>query len=141
MASIFSRIISGDIPSRMLWEDDTCVSFLDVRPLSSGHALVVPRLEVDQWVDLPSATATHLMGVAHAVGTAQRAVFDPPRIGLMIAGFEVPHTHVHVLPIASMADLDFTNANGSPDPTALDQQLVDLRAALASAGHDSVSTR
>lgn len=137
MASIFSKIIEGQIPSRMLWEDDLCVSFLDVRPLSNGHALVVPRQETDLWTDLGASTAAHLTEVAHAVGRAQMAVFTPARIGLMIAGFEVPHTHLHVVPMNSMAQLDFAHANPNPDQSQLDEHLASLRAALDEAGHSS----
>lgn len=141
MASIFTMIIDGTIPSRMLWEDEHCVSFLDVRPLAPGHALVVPRLEVDQWIDLEPDLVAHLTGVAHAIGQAQMAVFSPQRIGLMIAGFEVPHTHIHVVPIETMAQLDFANADENADQAALDQHLADLRAALGGAGHSMVSSR
>lgn len=141
MAGIFTKIIDGDIPSRMLWEDDVCVSFLDVRPLARGHALVVPRSETDLWTDLDVDTATHLMHVAHGIGRAQMEVFAPARIGMMIAGFEVPHTHVHVVPIDSMDHLDFANADPAADPAVLDQQLLDLRAALEAHGHSGVSSR
>ncbi len=141
MASIFSKIIDGQIPSRMLWEDDMCVSFLDVRPLSAGHALVVPRQETDLWTDLGAPTAAHLTEVAHAIGRAQMAVFSPARVGLMIAGFEVPHTHLHVVPMNSMAQLDFTNADPNPDQGELDDHLALLRSALDEAGHSSVSSR
>ena len=132
MASIFTMIMNGDIPARMLHEDDVCVSFLDVRPLAPGHALVVPRAEIDQWTDLPAETVAHVMSVAHQVGNAQKAVFSPARIGLMIAGFEVPHAHIHVVPMNSMAQLDFANANTSPDTAEMDQHLAQLREALAS---------
>jgi histidine triad (HIT) family protein len=135
MATIFTRIIEGEIPSRMLWEDSSCVSFLDVRPLSEGHALVVPRVEIDKWTDLPTDLAAHLMTVAHAVGTAQMAVFGPARVGLMIAGFEVPHTHVHVVPMNSMAQLDFGNATTDPDSDVLDRHHELLRAQLREDGH------
>lgn len=131
MATLFTKIINGDIPSRMLWEDDTCVSFLDVRPLAPGHALVVPRVEIDQWTDLPAGTAAHVMTVAHRVGNAQMSVFSPARIGLMIAGFEVPHAHVHVVPMRSMAQLDFANADSSPDQADLDHYQEQLRTALS----------
>lgn len=141
MASIFSKIIDGQIPSRMLWEDEQCVSFLDVRPLATGHALVVPRQETDLWTDLGSSTAAHLTEVSHAIGRAQMAVFSPARIGLMIAGFEVPHTHIHVVPMTSMAQLDFTNADPNPDQEQLDVQLGLLRSALDDAGHSSVVSR
>lgn len=141
MASIFSKIIDGQIPSRMLWEDDICVSFLDVRPLAPGHALVVPRQETDLWTDLGATTAAHLTEVAHAIGRAQMATFSPARIGLMIAGFEVPHTHLHVVPMNSMAELDFTLADGNPDQESLDNYLELLRTELDGAGHSAVSRR
>lgn len=141
MATIFTRIIDGEIPARMLWEDEHCVSFLDVRPLADGHALVVPRSEVDHWFDLDDAVATHLMTVARNVARAQRAVFSPPRVGLMIAGFEVPHTHVHVVPMSSMAQLDFLNADANPDAAKLDGFLDELRRELRDAGHSEVSSR
>ncbi|MGB5756526.1 MAG: HIT family protein [Acidimicrobiales bacterium] len=141
MATIFSRIIAGEIPSRMVWEDDLCVVFLDVRPLAPGHCLVVPRAEVDQWTDLEPDTVARLTTVAHAVGRVQKDVFDPARIGLMIAGFEVPHVHVHVIPINTMANLDFATADTDPDQSRLDDQLVRLRAGLRQAGHAEVSSR
>ena len=77
MPTIFTRIIEGEIPARLLWEDDHCVAFLDVRPLAEGHALVVPRAEVDHWIDLEPEVAGHLLVVARAVGRAQRQVIGP----------------------------------------------------------------
>jgi len=130
MATIFTRIIDGEIPSRMIHSDDTCVSFLDVRPAAPGHALVVPRAEVDQWTDLDPNIASHCMLVAQRVGQAQKSVFSPARIGLLIAGFEVPHTHLHVIPINSMAPFDLANADTSPDPNALDTHMHALVEAL-----------
>lgn len=130
MATIYTRIIDGDIPGRFIWQDDVCVSFLDIRPLARGHALVVPRAEVDQWTELPAETATHLMGVAQRVGRAQKTLLQPARVGLMIAGFEVPHVHIHVVPMNSMAALDFSQANTNPDQADLDQLQADLEAEL-----------
>jgi len=141
MASIFTKIINGEIPARLLWEDGVCVSFLDVRPLAAGHALVVPKLEIDHWTDLDSTTTAHLMTTAHAVGQAQRQVFEPARIGLMIAGFEVPHTHLHVVPMQTMAQLDFATANTNPDQAELDDQLIRLKDALTALGHSGAVAR
>ncbi len=131
MAGIFASIISGDIPARFIFRDDTCVSFMDARPLARGHALVVPRAEIDQWTDLPPEVASHLMAVAQRVGNAQMELLSPARIGLVIAGFEVPHTHVHVVPVNSMADFDFRKADPSPDPDDLDWLCEQLSAMLA----------
>ena len=130
MPSIFTRIIDGEIPGRFVWQDDVCVAFLDVRPLAHGHTLVVPRVEVDQWTDLAPTTVSHLMAVAHRVGRAQKELLAPARIGLMIAGFEVPHVHVHVVPMNEMGDLDFANADSRPDQHALDVIRERLETAL-----------
>ena len=131
MPSIFTRIIDGEIPARFVWTDEICVAFLDVRPLAHGHVLVVPRVEVDQWTDLDAATAAHLMAVAHKIAQSQKALLAPARVGLMIAGFEVPHVHVHVVPINGMRDLDFAHADTDPDQAALDELREQLAAALA----------
>jgi len=137
MASIFSRIIAGDIPGRIVWDDDTCVVMVDIRPLHRGHCLVIPKQEVDHWVDLDSTTVQHLTGVAHIVAGVQQSVFRPERVGLMIAGFEVPHTHMHVIPIDTMADLNFANADTNADPEDLDRVAELLRDGLIAAGHEA----
>ena len=139
MASIFTRIIDGDIPGRIVWADDVCVAMVDIRPLHPGHCLVIPRVEVDQWTDLDTDTVQHLMAVAHHIGAAQKATVECERIGLMIAGFEVPHAHVHVVPISSMAHLDFRNADSNAPADALDAMADQLRAALRAAGHTAVT--
>ncbi len=134
MPTVFTRILQGELPGRFVWRDELCAVFLSIAPLRPGHALVVPRAEVDHWIDLPPATAAHLMTVAQIVGKAQQAAFSPTRIGLMIAGFEVPHVHVHVVPVEGMRDLDFANADGRPSPAALDDAAARLRAALRALG-------
>lgn len=134
MPTVFTRILQGDLPGRFVWKDELCAVFLSIAPLRPGHALVVPRAEVDHWIDLPAETASHLMTVAQIVGKAQQAAFSPVRVGLMIAGFEVPHVHVHVVPVEGMRDLDFANADGKPDAAALDDAAKRLRAALRAQG-------
>jgi len=131
MASIFTRIIQGEIPGRILHEDEQCFAMLDIRPLHPGHTLVIPKAEVDEWTDLDPAVAAHLMTVAHRIGAAQKASIECERVGLMIAGFEVPHTHVHVIPLQSMANLDFGNAEVSPKADELDAMHALLLGALA----------
>lgn len=135
MATLFTRIIDGEIPGRFVWKDDDAVAFLTIAPIVPGHCLVVPRKEVDHWLDLEPALASHLMAVAQAVGQAQMAAFSPTRVGLIIAGLEVPHCHLHLVPIDSEADLSFAKANHSPDPTALDAAADRLREALRAQGH------
>jgi histidine triad (HIT) family protein len=135
MATLFTSIINGDIPGRFVWRDDRAVVFLTIAPIRPGHALVVPIEEVDHWIDLDPDLASHLMLVAREVGRAQQAAFEPERIGLIVAGLEVPHTHLHLIPIDSEGDLSFSKADHSPDPAALDDAAERLRAALRSQGH------
>ena len=113
MASVFTEIINGNLPAHAIWRDEECVSFLSINPISNGHCLVVPIDEIDHWVDLPSEKVGHLLEVASIIGQSQMRAFNPNRIGQMIAGFEVPHTHLHVLPINDMEDLDFRNATNN----------------------------
>ena len=129
MASIFSQMLEGSIPAHRVWQDELCFVIVDIRPLKRGHCLVIPVQEVDQWTDLEPDVATHLMSVAHRVGRAQKQVFGGSRIGLMIAGFEVPHAHIHVTPMDSMADMNFVNA----DTAATDADLTEVAALLTEA--------
>lgn len=136
MPSIFTRIIAGELPGRFVWRDETCVAFLSINPLRPGHTLVIPRAEVDHWIDLPNDTNAHLMRVAHEIGTAQMTAFHPTRIGLIIAGMEVPHVHLHVVPIDAERDLSFANADLAPSSESLDSATEKLRTALRAGGHD-----
>jgi len=136
--TIFTRIMNGEIPGRIVWRDDTCVAMVDIRPLNRGHVLVIPVAEVDRWTDLPAEVAAHCTTVAHAIGRAQMAALSPARIGLMIAGFEVPHTHLHVVPIDHMGHLDFAGADPDVAPEDLDAVAELLRDALRADGHQSV---
>jgi diadenosine tetraphosphate (Ap4A) HIT family hydrolase len=131
MATIFSRIIAGDIPGTFVHRDEHCVVFMSINPLARGHALVVPLAEVDHWVDLDPALAAHLFAVAHRIGRAQQAAFACERVGLIIAGYEVPHTHLHVVPTSSMRQLDFSNAAGSVDRDDLEAAAAAIREHLA----------
>jgi histidine triad (HIT) family protein len=135
MATLFTRIIDGEIPGRFVWRDDRAVAFLTIAPMTLGHTLVVPVAEVDHWLDLDADLAAHLMLVAQTVGQAQEAAFNPARVGLLIAGLEVPHCHLHVVPIDSEADLSFAKADPDPDPAALDAAAERLRVALRKLGH------
>lgn len=130
MASVFTRIIAGELPARFVWQDDTSVAFLSNRPLRPGHTLVVPRLEVDHWLDADPALLAHLMEIAQRVGRVQMAAFKPVRVGMMIAGLEVPHLHIHVIPIRGMQDLDFGNQDPDPDPTMMDAAAEAIRDGL-----------
>ena len=141
MSSIFTRILRGELPGRFVWSDPRCVGMLTIGPITRGHTLVVPREEIDHWIDVPEDLAAHLMRVAHAIGRGVRAAFGAPRVGLIIAGFEVPHTHLHVIGMRSMRDLDFANAERNPEATSLDAAAQELRVALRRLGYAQVSER
>ncbi len=139
MSSVFSRVIAGELPARFVWKDDLCVVFLSNRPLRPGHALVVPRQEVDHWIDLDTSLLTHLTTVAQSIGKAQMAGFKPARIGVMLAGLEVPHVHFHVVPIRGVHDLDFGNQDPNPDPMVMDHAADTIRRALREFGYRETS--
>lgn len=120
MPSIFTRIIQGELPGRFVYRDGDVVAMLTIQPLRPGHTLVVPVKEVDDWLDLDSDMLHKLMDVAQLVGRAIKDEFRPERVGMMIAGLEVPHVHVHVSALDTMADLDFATVDRSPDPEELD---------------------
>ena len=134
MASIFSRIIDGELPGDFVWKDAVCVAFLSNRPLRPGHALVVPRLATDHWLDLEPDLLTHLVATAQAIGKAQMTVFKPARVGLMVVGLEVPHVHLHVVPIRGPHDLNFDNQDPNPDPAMLKSAGESLRQELRRLG-------
>lgn len=129
MATIFTKIIDGEIPGQIVWSDDVCTAFMDIEPLTTGHVLLVPRAEVDHWIDLDTDTTAHLMAVASRIGHAQMEVFGRERIGLVIQGFEVPHAHIHLFPADDMGDFDAA-ARGPRSPEDLAADADALRAAL-----------
>jgi histidine triad (HIT) family protein len=132
-------IINGDIPGRFVWQDDRAVAFLTIAPLRPGHTLVVPRDEVEHWVDLDPDLLAHLTVVSQAIGKAIDAAFHPEKVGMMIAGLEVPHVHLHVVPIDTVRDLDFASADADPSPDSLDDAAARIRAALRTLGYEQVT--
>ena len=129
MTTLFSRIISRELPGQFVHEDDRCVVFLSINPLSPGHSLVVPREELDDWLACPDDLRDHLFAVAQRVGRAIRAVFAPPRVGLVLAGFEVAHLHVHVFGAYGLQTFDFAQARAA-DKAELAAVAATLRAAM-----------
>ncbi|MGH9186097.1 MAG: HIT family protein [Acidimicrobiales bacterium] len=134
MASLFTRIIEGELPGRFVWRDDRCVAFLTIAPLTPGHTLVAPVEEIPHWIDCPDDLIAHLMVVARTIGQAQVAAFSQARIGLIIAGMEVPHTHLHVLPIERESDLHFGNARHDVPDAELDDAAGKIRGELRDLG-------
>ena len=139
MASIFTKIINGELPGRFLWRDDRAVAFLTIQPLKPGHTLVVPIDEVDHWLDLDPELARHLLDVSQQVGKAIDRAFEPEKVGLIIAGLEVSHVHLHVTPIHALQDLNFANADWNPDPADLDAAAEKIRGALRELGCSEVA--
>ncbi len=131
MPTIFSRIIAGEIPGTFVHRDERCVAFLSINPLAHGHTLVVPIAEIDHWVDMPADLSAHLFAVSHRIGRAQKAAFACDRVGVIIAGYEVPHTHVHLVPTDDMSQLNFANAAMSVSREQLDAAADAIRNALA----------
>ncbi len=136
MATVFSRIIDGELPGVFVWKDDLSVGFLSINPMAFGHTLVVPRLEVDHWIHADPSLVRHLFDVTHVLGLAQQQAFSPERIGVIIAGYEVPHLHIHVIPTNDMSDLSFANAAPSVPRSELEDAASRIRGALQSLGHD-----
>ncbi len=130
MSTVFTRIINGEIPGTFVHRDPECVVFMSINPLAPGHALVVPLAEVEHWIDLSPDLSAHLFAVARRVGRAQQAAFACDRIGMIIAGYEVPHTHLHLIPTTNMDQLNFANAAATIDREVLESTAVAIRNAL-----------
>jgi diadenosine tetraphosphate (Ap4A) HIT family hydrolase len=131
MSSVFTKIINGELPGRFVYEDDEIVAFLTIEPMTQGHTLVVPRAEIDQWQDVDTAVFGRVMAVAQLIGKAVCRAFDAQRSGVIIAGLEVPHLHVHVFPTRSLSDFGFANVDRNPSPQSLDEAQAKIKKALA----------
>ena len=139
MPTVFTRIIDGEIPGTFVWRDDLCVAFLSINPLKRGHTLVVPIAEIDHWIDCPDDLRDHLFAVAQEIARAQQRAFSPVRVGLMIAGLEVPHLHLHVVPIDGVHDLDFANAAAHVRREDLEDAASAIRRELEALGSPGVA--
>lgn len=131
MATVFTKIINGELPGRFVYEDDDVVAFLTIEPMTPGHTLVVPRAEIDNWPDVDGAAFGRVMAVSQLIGRAVCRAFGTARAGVIIAGLEVPHLHVHVFPTRSLSDFGFANVERNPSPQSLDEAQAKIRAALA----------
>jgi diadenosine tetraphosphate (Ap4A) HIT family hydrolase len=131
MATVFTQIINGDLPGRFVYQDDDVVAFLTIQPMTQGHTLVVPRAEIDQWQDVDSAAFGRVMEVSRLIGKAVCKAFDAERAGMISAGLEVPHLHVHVFPAYNLTDFGFANVEKNPSPESLDEAETKIKAALA----------
>jgi diadenosine tetraphosphate (Ap4A) HIT family hydrolase len=122
--------MNGDLPGFIPYTDEHCVVVMSINPIAPGHCLIIPRREVDQWTDLDDDLARHLMSVARRIGRVMRERFSCVRVGLVVAGFEVPHCHLHVIPASTMADLDFSRASSAVDNEELARHCAIIADAL-----------
>ncbi len=129
MASIFSRIVSGEIPSWKVAEDGRFYAFLDINPLAEGHTLVIPKQEVDYIFDLDEATYTGLWQFAARVAAAVRAAVPCKRVGVAVLGMEVPHAHIHLVPLQTEGDMDFRKEKKQLSP----ERFAEIAAAISAA--------
>jgi diadenosine tetraphosphate (Ap4A) HIT family hydrolase len=132
MTTIFTRIIEGQIPGTFVYKDEACVAFMSINPLADGHVLVIPRDEVDHWVDLSPYIASHLFEVSHRISRALSVAFPCEKVGLIIAGYEVNHSHIHLIPTTHMGQLNFANAAASVERSTLEAHAEKIISVLAS---------
>lgn len=130
MATVFTMILQGDIPGTFVHRDDRCAVFMSINPMAPGHALVVPVEEVDHWIDGDPDLIAHLFTVSHRVAVAQEKAFGCERVGMIIAGYEVPHAHIHLVPTNEMSELSFANAAAAVDRDDLESWADRIRAEL-----------
>ena len=122
MTTIFTRIIEGEIPGTFVYRDSLCVAFLSINPLADGHVLIVPIEEVDHWIDMSPELSAHIFSVSHRISGAISRAFPCTRVGLIIAGYEINHCHVHLIPTNTMDELNFANAASKIERSALEAQ-------------------
>ena len=132
MASLFTKIINREIPAQIVAEDDRFIAFLDIMPLVTGHTLVVPKKEVDYIFDLDASTLGDLMVFAQRVAGGVRKAVPCKRIGISVIGLEVPHTHVHLVPLNQLDDMNFSRPKMRPSPAELAETAAHIREALNS---------
>jgi histidine triad (HIT) family protein len=130
MPTVFTRILDRELPGRFVYEDASCAAFLTIAPVTPGHTLVVTRREVDDWLELTTDERNALWAACATVAKAIDQVFKPAKVAAMLVGLEVPHVHVHLIPINNESQLDFANADTDVDPKALDEIAASIAAAI-----------
>ena len=136
--TLFTKIINGEIPARFVWKDDHCVAFLTIAPIRPGHVLVVPRREVDSWIDASPDLTTHMFTTAQKIAKGIKNAFPCTKVGMMIAGLEVPHMHIHLTPIDEIRDMDFSRQDHKASAESLDIAAAKIRASLRVLGYRHV---
>lgn len=130
MSTVFTLILNGKIPGTFVYRDDRCAAFLSINPIANGHVLVVPVEEVDHWIDMSVDLSQHLFAVSHRISQALMKAFPCQRIGMMIAGYEINHCHIHLIPTTSISDFNFANAAASIDREILEENAARIISAL-----------
>ena len=133
MPSLFTRMMSGEARASLVWADEHCVAVMAPRPLQPGHLLVVPRAEIDDWLDVPPDLLAHLVAVSQAIGMALKRAFPCEKVGIQVIGLEVRHVHVHLVPIDSGSQLRREDVPEA-QPGALDESAARVREALRGMG-------
>jgi len=139
MSTVFTKIILGEFPGHFVWRDEQCVAFLSINPMAPGHTLVVPIEEIDHWIDAPADLSRHLFEVTRCIALAQERAYRCERVGVIIAGYEVPHTHIHVIPTNQLAQLSFAQAAAHVEPDDLAREATRIRRTLAEMGYRQAS--
>ena len=114
MSTVFSKIISGDIPAFKVAENDKFLAFLDINPLRMGHTLVIPKVEIDYFFDMDAEQMAHMMEFTTSVAIGIKASFPCKKVGMTVIGLEVPHAHIHLVPMDSITDMNFTGQKLNP---------------------------
>ncbi len=130
MASIFTRIINREIPAHIVAEDENFIAFLDIMPLTSGHTLAIPKKEVDYLFDLDDNTLSGLQLFSKKVAAALKKATGCKRVGVAVLGMEVPHAHVHLVPMNAMRDMNFSNPKLKPTPEELSAMAGKIRSSF-----------
>lgn len=132
MSTVFTKIINGEIPGRFVYKDEDVAAFLTIEPIAYGHTLVVPVKEVDKWTDIEPELWAKMNAVAQRIGSAIVSEFDCERAGYLIAGFEVPHAHIHVFPANDMSGYNLASVMRADetDPAKMDAAAETLRRAI-----------
>jgi histidine triad (HIT) family protein len=130
MASIFSKIISGEIPCYKVAENEQFLAFLDISPLAIGHVLVIPKQEIDYIFDMDNESYTGLLLFAKNISKAVRKAIPCKRVGIAVIGLEVPHAHIHLIPLNSVEDINFSRAKLHPSKEIMEEALLKIQAAL-----------
>lgn len=135
MATIFTRILNGELPGTFVYKDDVVFAIMTIAPIRPGHTLLIPRQEIDHWIDMPPEVSAHMMRVGSFLGEAIQQAFPCRKVGISVIGLEVPHVHFHLIPIDDIVDMDFSKQDRNTPPEAIAAAGERIRKALADLGH------